>query len=172
MDRFEQYDNTDNKNSSTIHPVQLRVCNVLIHWISEYWSDFQSTKMRFTLQVFIDVCSCRPSFSTVCSRLENLIYRQSSTTTENEITWGIPDIDDSDSLTNAATPTIANNTPLINNSFNSSTTTGTVKPYDDSTKESLSSSLPDLSDSEQSEPENIKVFFFFFFFIYNNNNNI
>jgi len=155
MDRFEQYDNTDNKNSNTIHPVQLRVCNVLIHWISEYWSDFQSTKMRFTLQVFIDVCSCRPSFSTVCSRLENLIYRQSSTTTENEITWGIPDIDDSDSFTNTATPTIANNTPLINNSFNSSTTTGTVKPYDDSTKESLSSSIPDLSDSEQSEPENI-----------------
>jgi len=24
MDRFEQYDNSENKNSTTIHPVQLR----------------------------------------------------------------------------------------------------------------------------------------------------
>jgi len=133
MDRFEQYDNSNNKDSNTINPVQLRICNVLIHWISEYWSDFQNPKMRFTLQVFLDVCSCRPSFSIVCSKLENLIYRQPAISNENEITWGIPDIDETDSITTSTNKSAntSSNTITINNgnnSFNSTNTADTAKP--------------------------------------------
>ncbi|KAL6598368.1 ras GEF [Neocallimastix sp. 'constans'] len=87
--------------------------------------------MRFTLQVFLDVCSCRPSFSIVCSKLENLIYRQPAISNENVITWGIPDIDETDSTntsTNKSSNTITTGNTSSGNSFNSANTAGTAKP--------------------------------------------
>jgi len=133
IDRFEQFENTDNNNNNTINIVQLRVCNVLIHWISEYWSDFHNPKMRFTLQVFLDVCSCRPAFAIVCSKLENLIYRQPAIATENDITWGIPDLDDDTATigTNISANTSSNTITAnlnANTSFNSVNTNMTARP--------------------------------------------
>jgi hypothetical protein len=154
MDRFEQYDNSENKNSTTIHPVQLRVWNVLIHWISEYWSDFQNPKMRFTIQVFLDVCSCRPSFSILCSKLENLIYRQPAVSNESEITWGIPDNDESEPTTptDQLTSNTSSNTITTNNvNYNKSNSTTTLKSNingNNSIEEHSNSSSESLNNNE------------------------
>lgn len=155
MDRFEQYENSDNKNNNTINIVQLRVCNVLIHWVSEYWSDFHNPKMRFTLQVFLDVCSCRPAFSIVCSKLENLIYRQPAIIGENDITWGIPDIDDDSATvdtnksTNTSSNTITSANLNGNSSFNSVNTNVTAKPNNLNQSNRNSLNVPDNSNTNE-----------------------
>jgi len=86
--------------------------------------------MRFTIQVFLDVCSCRPSFSILCSKLENLIYRQPAVSNESEITWGIPDNDESEPTTptDQLTSNTSSNTITTNNvNYNKSNSTTTLK---------------------------------------------
>jgi len=134
----------------------------LIHWISEYWSDFQNPKMRFTLQVFLDVCSCRPSFSIVCSKLENLIYRQPAISNENVITWGIPDIDETDSTntsTNKSSNTITTGNTSSGNSFNSANTAGTAKPNHNG----LESSHQTNTNSSTNSSNTVIIFYFIIF---------
>ncbi|KAJ3039055.1 hypothetical protein HK097_002954 [Rhizophlyctis rosea] len=100
MDRFDAFNRADQENrGGPINAVQLRVCNVLIHWCTEYWCDFHSDKMRFTLQIFLDLCSSRPAFTAVTQKLAQLVYREPPTEAEKEgIDWGIPDVDDDEDL--------------------------------------------------------------------------
>ncbi|KAL2913029.1 hypothetical protein HK105_207484 [Polyrhizophydium stewartii] len=98
VDRFDEYDKISDAPSggrnASIHPVQLRVCNVLIHWVSNYWQDFNSEKMRFTLLVFLDVCSTRPAFAAVFQRLSRLVFTPSAEALAQEPTdWGMTDTD-------------------------------------------------------------------------------
>ncbi|KAJ3273454.1 hypothetical protein HK104_004268 [Borealophlyctis nickersoniae] len=98
MDRFDMFDRRDDEphgRGGPIHPVQLRVCNVLIHWCTEYWYDFHSDKMRFTLHVFLEIISYRPAFAAVCQKLAGLVFREAPHDMEKEgIDWGIPDVDE------------------------------------------------------------------------------
>ncbi|KAJ3129062.1 hypothetical protein HK098_002654 [Nowakowskiella sp. JEL0407] len=104
LDRFDEFDNRDaiaHKSATVLHPVQIRVCNVLIHWISEYWADdFTSSKMCFTLEVFLQILHSRPSFAKLASIIQNLVWRDPAPTNENGayVDWGAEDDDDTISM--------------------------------------------------------------------------
>ncbi|KAI8811841.1 ras guanine nucleotide exchange factor domain-containing protein, partial [Cladochytrium replicatum] len=83
MDRFDAYDVKD------------PVCNVLIHWLTDYWCDLHTEKMRFTLHVFLQICMSRPSFAQIYNRLAPLVFRDPPTEEEKlSVDWGIPDPED------------------------------------------------------------------------------
>ncbi|KAJ3181126.1 hypothetical protein HDU85_003831 [Gaertneriomyces sp. JEL0708] len=96
MDRFDTYDThneEDQAKGRPIHPVQLRVCNVLIHWCQNYWCDFHTEKMRFTLHVFLEICAPRPAFAAICQKLGTLICREPPPEGGYEgLDWGLPEI--------------------------------------------------------------------------------
>ncbi|KAI9089827.1 ras guanine nucleotide exchange factor domain-containing protein [Phlyctochytrium arcticum] len=98
MDRFDAFDDKDDTTTHKAAPisaVQLRVCNVLISWCSEYWCDFHSHKMRFTLHVFLEICSQRPAYAAICQKLSTLVFRESPSDREKDaFDWGVPDLDD------------------------------------------------------------------------------
>ncbi|TPX38376.1 hypothetical protein SmJEL517_g00194 [Synchytrium microbalum] len=102
MDRFDAFDSKDETvytRGAPIHPVQLRVCNVLIHWCQEYWPDFASDRMRFTLHVFLEICSVRPAFAAVCQKLASLAFRDPPTQADREgMDWGLVDIDEMENV--------------------------------------------------------------------------
>ncbi|TPX72779.1 hypothetical protein SpCBS45565_g00096 [Spizellomyces sp. 'palustris'] len=98
MDRFDAFDDRDENahhRGSPINAVQLRVCNVLIHWCTEYWCDFHSDRMRFTMHVFLEIISSRPAYAAICQRLSGLVFREPPSDKEKDaFDWGVPDIDD------------------------------------------------------------------------------
>ncbi|KND01618.1 uncharacterized protein SPPG_03416 [Spizellomyces punctatus DAOM BR117] len=98
MDRFDTFDDKDenaHQRGSPINAVQLRVCNVLIHWCTEYWCDFHSDRMRFTMHVFLEIISSRPAYAAICQRLSGLVFREPPSDKEKDaFDWGVPDIDD------------------------------------------------------------------------------
>eukprot|EP00842_Homolaphlyctis_polyrhiza_P006868 jgi/Hompol1/770/HPOL_001370-RA len=107
VDRFDYVDaqaQTDglcspgSNRGGAIHPIQLRVCNVLIYWMSNYWSDFSTQKMRTTLIVFLDACSTRASFGAICQRLAQLIFQPTSTIAASciEGDWRLASSEDED----------------------------------------------------------------------------
>ncbi|KAJ3204388.1 hypothetical protein HK099_001171, partial [Clydaea vesicula] len=109
MDRFDLFEGATPpqtlstiRNVSVIHPCHLRVCNVLILWLTDYWVDFQSEKMRFTCQVFLETLSCRAPFTPIVHKLAGLIFRPPPSPLEVEaVNWGIPnsdEVDTSDSI--------------------------------------------------------------------------
>ncbi|KAI8809147.1 ras guanine nucleotide exchange factor domain-containing protein [Cladochytrium replicatum] len=95
MDRFDEYDNRDpakHHAGFVIPAVQLRVCNVLLHWLTDYWCDFHTVKMRFTLHVFLQICAPRPNFSEIVHRLGPLVFREPTSEEELKLMdWGVPD---------------------------------------------------------------------------------
>ncbi|KAL5038558.1 hypothetical protein RTP6_005850 [Batrachochytrium dendrobatidis] len=102
LDRFDLFDYSNQSlnsmrregRSGSIHPVQLRVCNVIIYWITNYPQDFHSEKMRFTLFVCLDVFSSRTEFSAISQRIGQLLSTLPACISENDmIDWGVPDLD-------------------------------------------------------------------------------
>ncbi|KAI8818096.1 ras guanine nucleotide exchange factor domain-containing protein [Fimicolochytrium jonesii] len=98
MDRFDAYENKDtdgNARGAPINAVQLRVCNILVHWCAEYWCDFHSDIMRFTMHVFLEICSTRPAYAAICQKLGSLVFRDPPSEAEMEaLDWGLPDFSD------------------------------------------------------------------------------
>ncbi|KAI8811379.1 ras guanine nucleotide exchange factor domain-containing protein [Cladochytrium replicatum] len=98
MDRFDAYivkDPSAHQKGCVIPPVQIRVCNVIIHWLTDYWCDLHTEKMRFTLHVFLQICMSRPSFAQIYNRLAPLVFRDPPTEEEKlSVDWGIPDPED------------------------------------------------------------------------------
>ncbi|KAJ1547236.1 Son of sevenless 2 [Nowakowskiella sp. JEL0078] len=97
LDRFEEfefdfYDPEYDYFGNILHPAQLRVCNVLIYWISQYWmDDFQSNeKIRFTLDIFVNILLTRPSFFGIANILLELM-NQNQQSKGQLIDWGIPE---------------------------------------------------------------------------------
>ncbi|KAJ3217651.1 hypothetical protein HDU67_007474 [Dinochytrium kinnereticum] len=78
-------------DASTIHPTQLRICNVLLFWSTNYWEDFHADKMRFTLRLFLEVCSMRPAFQPICQKFSAVLL-QAPTKSESE--WSYSDCDE------------------------------------------------------------------------------
>ncbi|KAI8929331.1 ras guanine nucleotide exchange factor domain-containing protein [Entophlyctis helioformis] len=102
LDRLlDRFDTSSIARSSSIHAVQLRVCNVIINWATDYWCDFQSEKMRFTLLVFLEICASRPPLAAISQRLARLVFpsaSKASNAEDDEMDWGLPDTDDDDAL--------------------------------------------------------------------------
>lgn len=58
-------------------------------WTSAYWCDFHSEKMRFTLQVFLEVLSSRPAFVPIVQKLARMVFRELPSDADLEATdWG------------------------------------------------------------------------------------
>ncbi|KAJ3168214.1 hypothetical protein HDU88_001653 [Geranomyces variabilis] len=97
MDRFDAMEDKEDESytrGGPINAVQLRICNVLIHWCSDYWCDFHSDIMRFTMQVFLEICSSRPAYAAICQKLGGLVFREPPSETERELSdWGLSDGD-------------------------------------------------------------------------------
>ncbi|TPX45820.1 hypothetical protein SeLEV6574_g03628 [Synchytrium endobioticum] len=164
MDRFDAYDCKDEvvyARGAPIHPVQLRVCNVLVHWCQDYWTDFASDRMRFTLHVFLEICSTRPAFAAVCQKLASLAFRESSSAAEQEgMDWGLPDVDEldlnklqhtsskSNEANDAAKAHSQRNSALGHNSYHTSNTA--ASPRTESDDYTRSESLSSLSSNNSS----------------------
>ncbi|KAJ3158298.1 hypothetical protein HDU86_003007 [Geranomyces michiganensis] len=97
MDRFDAMEDKEGESltrGGPINAVQLRICNVLIHWCSDYWCDFHSDIMRFTMQVFLEICSSRPAYAAICQKLGGLAFREPPSEAERELSdWGLSDGD-------------------------------------------------------------------------------
>ncbi|KAJ3171932.1 hypothetical protein HDU87_008182 [Geranomyces variabilis] len=97
MDRFDSMEGREDDSHTRggpINAVQLRICNVLIHWCSDYWCDFHSDIMRFTMQVFLEICSSRPAYAAICQKLGGLVFREPPSETERQLSdWGLSDGD-------------------------------------------------------------------------------
>lgn len=115
LERFDLFDNYHDPESNEapkkniIHPVQLRylltfipitlrlfrVCNVLLVWATDYWLDFCSVKMSFSVQFFLEILSSRPEFSSIAKRLTSLVFQEPAHKSELEvIDWGMVDSDE------------------------------------------------------------------------------
>ncbi|KAI8916676.1 ras guanine nucleotide exchange factor domain-containing protein [Powellomyces hirtus] len=98
MDRFDAMEDKDDETQARggpINAVQLRVCNVLIHWCNDYWCDFHSDIMRFTMHVFLEICSSRPAYAAICQKLGSLVFREPPSDAERELSdWGLTDVMD------------------------------------------------------------------------------
>ncbi|KAJ3106615.1 hypothetical protein HDU97_005980 [Phlyctochytrium planicorne] len=108
LDMFDSVD-SDSHDATAIHPVQLRVCNVLLFWSSTYWEDFHTEKMRFTLRLFLEICSMRPAFQPICQKFVQVL-RQTPRKPESE--WAFSDCDEDCQSSSACShiPTSAPNT--------------------------------------------------------------
>lgn len=53
--------------------------------------------MRFTVHVFLEICSARPAFAAICQKLGSLVFREPPSQQETDcFDWGVPDIDDAE----------------------------------------------------------------------------
>ncbi|KAJ3327395.1 hypothetical protein HDU76_011887, partial [Blyttiomyces sp. JEL0837] len=80
FDSYKELSEEDENRLNQIHPVRLRVCNILIHWCSNFWGDFYPHKMRFTLHVFYEFCLAKPAYAAICQKLSNFIFRPANRT--------------------------------------------------------------------------------------------
>ncbi|KAI9209024.1 ras guanine nucleotide exchange factor domain-containing protein [Polychytrium aggregatum] len=92
VDRFDvvdlSYDRGVEDPASPIDPVQLRVCNIIIHWCETYWCDFRPAKMRLTLHIFLSRCRGRQEYTAIVKKLDDFL-RNDVHFHENEPDWGI-----------------------------------------------------------------------------------
>jgi hypothetical protein len=72
FDRFELMPNSFFSHGNH-NIVQLRVCNVLIHWLQTYPEDFESERLRLSLTNFINGLEKRKGFVSVHRKLQVLV---------------------------------------------------------------------------------------------------
>lgn len=84
LERFDLYDSlvlsqagdqTQRMSKLALHPVSVRVCNVLVLWMEQYIGDFSSEKIRFTMHVFLGVLNGRAGFTLICQNISELLFR-------------------------------------------------------------------------------------------------
>lgn len=71
---------------------------MLLFWMNNYPCDFNSEKMRFTILIFLEVCSKKPSLATICYRMSQAFFSLRPEFNNCDISWAIPDPDSNGGL--------------------------------------------------------------------------